>query len=91
MPAAEGSRSLASRLYVGSLAFETSDATLGEFFSRIGEVESATVMKDRDTGLGRGFGFVVMANEAGEAKALELNGQVLDGRQIVVDRARERR
>lgn len=64
---------------------------LGEFFAKAGTVESARVIEDRDTGRSRGFGFVEMSTEE-EAKAAieQLNGEDLDGRNIVVNEARPR-
>ena len=51
---------MASKLYVGNLSFDTSDAHLQELFAAMGEVVSAKVVTDRDTGRARGFGFVEM-------------------------------
>ena len=78
-------------LFIGSLAYATTDESLAEFFSQIGEVESAKVMTDRDTGRSRGFGFVTFVNEDDNAKAVaELDGKELDGRAINVSEARPR-
>ena len=78
------------KLFVGSLAWATTDESLGELFKQAGTVESATVIKDRETGRSRGFGFVEMSNEAEGKKALELNDQELEGRKIVVNEAKPR-
>lgn len=78
-------------LFIGSLAYATTDESLAEFFAVIGEVESAKVMTDRDTGRSRGFGFVTFVNEDDNAKAVaELDGKELDGRAINVSEARPR-
>ncbi len=78
-------------LFIGSLAYSTTDESLAEFFSQIGEVESAKVMTDRDTGRSRGFGFVTYVDEANNQKAVEqLDGKDLDGRAINVSEARPR-
>lgn len=82
---------MASKLYVGNLSFETQENDLRELFAQHGEVLSANVVTDRDTGRSRGFGFVEMSNEA-EARNAEnaLNGQELDGRQLKVNEAKPR-
>ena len=78
-------------LFVGCLAYATSDDDLKAFFEQIGEVERATVAKDRDTNRSRGFGFVTFVDEANNQKAVDmLNGKELDGRTITVSIARPR-
>ncbi|OGF73841.1 hypothetical protein A3J56_00475 [Candidatus Giovannonibacteria bacterium RIFCSPHIGHO2_02_FULL_46_20] len=80
---------MAKKLYVGSLSYSTTDASLRDFFASAGAVESATVLMDRMTGRSRGFGFVEMTNDEEAARAVEtLNGQELDGRKIIVNEAR---
>ena len=80
---------MAVKLFIGSLSFSTSSERLREAFARIGTVESASVVTDRDTGRSRGFGFVEMATteEANDAVA-RLNGTELDGRRIKVEVAK---
>ncbi|HEU4914870.1 MAG TPA: RNA-binding protein [Candidatus Saccharimonadales bacterium] len=80
---------MATKLFVGSLSYNTTDASLEEFFAAIGNVVSAKVIIDRDTNRSKGFGFVEMSTEE-EAKAAveKLNNQELDGRQIIVNEAR---
>lgn len=82
---------MASKLFVGSLAWATTDDSLKEFFSSAGTVVSATVIQDRETNRSKGFGFVEMSSDD-EAKAAidQLNGKELDGRPIVVNEARPR-
>ena len=76
-------------LFVGSLAYATTDDTLKAHFEQIGEVERAKVATDRETGRSRGFGFVTFVNEDDNQKAIdELNGIDLDGREINVSLAR---
>ncbi len=78
-------------LFVGSLAYATTDDSLREFFEQIGEVERAMVAKDRDTNRSRGFGFVTFVDEANNQKAIDqLDGKELDGRIINVNEARPR-
>jgi RNA recognition motif-containing protein len=76
-------------LFIGSLAYATTDDTLKAHFEQIGEVTSARVITDRDSGRSKGFGFVEMANEADNQKAVDqLDGKELDGRAISVGLAR---
>ena len=79
---------MAHKLFVGGLAFSTSDARLREVFSQAGSVESASVVTDRDTGQSRGFGFVEMATAEDAAEAIKkFNGQTVDGRTLKVEAA----
>jgi len=74
-----------SRLFVGSLAWGTTDDGLKEFFSSVGEVVSAKVIFDRESNRSKGFGFVEMSSDDEAKKAIdELNGKELDGRPITV-------
>jgi len=76
-------------LFVGSLAYATTDDALKAFFEQIGEVSSARVITDRDSGRSKGFGFVEYTDEANNQKAVDqLNGKDLDGREISVSLAR---
>ena len=82
---------MATKLFVGSLAWATTDDGLKEFFSKVGKVESANVIVDRETNRSKGFGFVEMSSDEEAKKAVEeLNGKDLDGRPIVVNEARPR-
>ena len=73
-------------LFVGSLAYATTDDGLKQFFETVGEVESARVISDKFSGRSKGFGFVEYVDEANNQKAVdELNGKELDGRPIVVN------
>ena len=79
---------MAQKLFIGGLAFSTSTERLREVFAAAGEVESAAVVTDRDTGRSRGFGFVEMATPDEAEKAIsQFNGKELDGRQIRVEKA----
>lgn len=79
------------KLFVGNLSWEVDDQQLGEFFSQIGAVEEAVVIRDRFKGnRSKGFGFVTFQDADDAAKAIEeLNGAVLDGREINVSEARD--
>ncbi len=80
---------MAKRLFVGGLAWATTDASLQDFFSQAGTVTFAQVKTDKFTGKSRGFGFVEMSSdEEAERAVQELNGKELDGRSIVVNEAR---
>ena len=80
---------MAQNLFIGSLAYATTDDSLKAFFEELGEVTSARVVTDRETGRSRGFGFVEYADEANNQKAVDqLNGKELDGRAINVSLAR---
>ena len=80
---------MATKLYVGNLSFKTTGDDLREYFSQAGEVESASIIEDRETGRSRGFGFVEMATSEGAAAAIEqFNGKDLNGRNLTVNEAR---
>ncbi|MCH2169812.1 RNA-binding protein [Myxococcota bacterium] len=78
------------KIYVGNLAWSTDDDELRETFARFGEVHSARVISDRETGRSRGFGFVEMDDSAAEEAISQLDGRDLAGRPLRVNEARER-
>ena len=82
---------MSKNIYVGNLPWSADDAALSELFSRHGEVISARVITDRDTGRSRGFGFVEMETADGEAAISALNGYEMDGRALRVNEAQERK
>jgi len=82
---------MAKNIYVGNLSWGTSEELLRQTFEEYGEVLSARIITDRDTGRSRGFGFVEMEAEDEANAAIEaLNGQMLDGRPLTVNEARPR-
>jgi RNA recognition motif-containing protein len=82
---------MGKKIFVGNLAFSTTNADLQSLFSEAGTCESASVVTDRETGRSRGFGFVEMSTSAEAAKAIEgLNGRDVGGRQINVSEAKAR-
>ena len=82
---------MASKLYVGNLSYRTEQESLRSLFSQFGEVVSATVLTDRETGRSRGFGFVEMADQDAASAAIQaLNGTEHEGRMLKVNEARER-
>jgi RNA recognition motif-containing protein len=76
-------------IYVGNLSFEVTDDDLRQIFSAYGEVESASVVKDRFSGESRGFGFIEMpAKKDADAAIAGLNGTEQKGRTITVNEAK---
>lgn len=83
---------MAKKLYVGNLPYEISDEELKQIFSEAGNVESASIITDRNSGRSKGFGFVEMSSEEEAEKAIEtLNGSDIKGRRVVVNEARPMR
>jgi len=79
---------MAKNLFVGSLPFTIDENALNQLFTTIGQVQSVSIIKDKYTGSSRGFAFVEMASEEDAKKAIEqLNGHLLEGRNIVVKEA----
>jgi len=79
------------RIYVGNLAYETGEQELRQAFEVHGEIQEVSVVRDRDTGRSRGFGFVEMpTSEEAQAAIAELNGKDLGGRTLTVNEARAR-
>ncbi|SPN97189.1 related to glycine-rich RNA-binding protein [Cephalotrichum gorgonifer] len=77
-----------SKLFIGGLAWHTEEVTLRQKFEEFGPVEEAVVVKDRDTGRSRGFGFVRYTQEPDAQKAIDaMNNVEFDGRTIRVDKA----
>jgi len=82
---------MSTNIYVGNLAFSTTSSTLRTLFAEHGEVTSAQVVEDRDTGRSRGFGFVEMSSAEEAQKAIAAtDGKNVDGRQLKVNLARPR-
>jgi RNA recognition motif-containing protein len=80
---------MTQKLYVGNLSYSTTESKLRDMFGEFGEIESVKVITDRDTGRPKGFAFVEMASDEAAQKAIsELNGKVVDERDIRVDKAK---
>ena len=80
---------MGNRLYVGNLPYSFRDGDMEQAFSQYGQVTSAKVMMERETGRSKGFGFVEMGSDAEAQAAIEgLNGQQVGGRGLVVNEAR---
>jgi cold-inducible RNA-binding protein len=83
--------SMSTKLYVGNLAFQTTNQELEQLFGQAGTVQSASVVEDRDTGRSRGFAFVEMSSEEEATSAIEqFNGKEVGGRALKVNEAKPR-
>lgn len=82
---------MAKKLYVGNLTYEVTNSDLERMFQPHGQVESAQVIMDRDTGRSKGFGFVEMGTpQEAQAAIQALNGQDANGRALTVNEAKPR-
>lgn len=80
---------MGNKLYVGNLPYQVRDSDLEQAFSQFGQVTSAKVMMERETGRSKGFGFVEMGSDAeAQAAITGMNGQSMGGRSVVVNEAR---
>ena len=80
-----------ANIYVGNLAFSTTEEELNTLFAEYGEVDRVNIITDRETGRSRGFGFVEMSDDSAAKTAIEaLNGKDIDGRALTVNEARPR-
>ena len=80
---------MGKKLYVGNLPFSATDDSLRSIFEQVGQVDSAKVITDRDTGRSKGFGFVEMATDEECAEAIKkFNGTDYEGRALTVNEAR---
>ena len=80
---------MGKKLYVGNLPFSATDDSLRQIFEQVGQVDSAKVITDRDTGRSKGFGFVEMTTDEECAEAIKkFNGQDYEGRALTVNEAR---
>ena len=77
------------KLYVGNLPFSTTEGDLSELFSQVGDIQSARLIKDRDSGLSRGFAFVELSDRSEVEEAIKrFDGHELNGRKIKVNEAK---
>ena len=80
---------MTAKIYVGNLPFSFTDKELSELFSVYGELSEASIIKDKQTGRSKGFGFVTFANEEDAQKAVsEMNGKDVGGRELKVSEAK---
>ena len=79
------------KIYVGNLSYDVADSDLEQAFGEFGQVTSVNILKDRQTGESKGFGFVEMAEVSeGQTAIKEMNGKELMGRELKVDQAKEK-
>ena len=81
---------MSKRIFVGNLSYQTTESDLTTLFEQAGEVESASIITDRDSGRSKGFAFVEMGNEAADKAITQFNGAELNGRALTVNEARPR-
>lgn len=82
---------MATKLYVGNLSFNLTDADLKQAFEQYGEVTSAIIVNDRETNRSKGFGFIEMVDATAAQEAItKMNGTEFFGRRVVVNEARAR-
>ena len=81
---------MSKRIYIGNLSYQTTESDLTNLFEQAGEVESASIITDRDTGRSKGFAFVEMDNEGADKAIAQFNGTDLNGRSLTVNEARAR-
>jgi RNA recognition motif-containing protein len=87
----EGNLSMAKKLYVGNLSYNTSEDSLRNLFAEFGNVASAKIIFDRETGNSKGFGFVEMGTDDEASAAITgTNGREFEGRQIRVNEAMDK-
>ncbi|MBW3567486.1 MAG: RNA-binding protein [Proteobacteria bacterium] len=79
-----------NKLYVGNFPYTVDEEQLRELFSPYGEIEDLALIKDRDTGRPKGFGFITFASQQSAEKALELDGKDMGGRPLKVNMATEK-
>ncbi len=83
---------MTKQIYAGNLSYSMSDESLQQLFQQHGQVTSAKIIRDRDTGRSKGFGFVEMSTDEEAEKAIQsLNGTEVDGRSIRVNLARPKK
>ncbi|MFO7802942.1 MAG: RNA-binding protein [Desulfovermiculus sp.] len=78
------------KMYVGNLAFQSTEDDIQELFSQFGEVKSVNLITDRETGRSRGFAFVEMPESEADAAMQSLDGTSFEGRNLKVNEARPR-
>lgn len=79
-----------NKLYVGNFPYTVDEEQLRELFSPYGEIEDLALIKDRDTGRPKGFGFITFASQQAAEKALEQDGKDMGGRPLKVNMATEK-
>jgi heterogeneous nuclear ribonucleoprotein A1/A3 len=84
-------KNMKNRVFVGGIAWETTEEGLQQAFAKFGSVTEAKIITDKETGTSKGYGFVTYSDEEGATKAIDQgDGMDVDGRKLRVDRAKER-
>ena len=79
------------KIYVGNLSYDVAESDLEQAFGEFGQVSSVSLIKDKQSGESKGFGFVEMPEVSeGQAAVKEMNGKEFMGRELKVDQAKER-
>ena len=81
---------MSKKIYVGNLSYQTTENDLTSLFEQAGQVDSVSIITDRDTGRSKGFGFVEMSNEDADKAIAQFNGAEVNGRALTVNEARPR-
>lgn len=79
-----------NKVYIGNLPYNVSEQDIEEFFSQFGTIEDVSLIKDRDTGRLKGFGFVTFESQEAAQDSLQMDGKDFHGRAIKVSMAKER-
>jgi cold-inducible RNA-binding protein len=79
-----------SKIYVGNLPYRASEQTISDLFGKFGPIEEVALIKDRETGRPKGFGFITFKTDSAAQSALALNGQDFQGRPLKVSLAKDR-
>ena len=81
---------MSKKIYVGNLSYQTTENDLTSLFEQAGQVDSVSIITDRDTGRSKGFAFVEMSNEDADKAIAQFNGTEVNGRALTVNEARPR-
>ena len=81
---------MSKRIFVGNLSYQTTESDITTLFEQAGEVESASIITDRETGRSKGFAFVEMGSDSADKAITQFNGTELNGRALTVNEARPR-
>jgi len=79
---------MSKKIFVGNLSFQSTESEITQAFEQYGAVESVSLITDRETGRSKGFGFVVMEEEAANKAIASLNGSQVGGRALTVNEAK---
>lgn len=79
-----------NKIYVGNLSYKVTEPQLKEYFEQFGEITDVKLITDYNTGQSKGFGFITYSSTDEMEKALEKNGEELEGRKLFVNKAREK-